>query len=470
MHPLLKFSTGSKPPSVVSLLLRVFLLLLPAGLLLLGCLRTSGTAHQMLWLGTAFQIGVCCLAFLSRQQWRQPIGPSVIALYLIALGWLWLGAAHLDDWYPHLAQAILLVVPLWFFSVQTLTSSGAPALRRARMLAKRLAERKDWPADLAACRSLPEVKALREAMHVDATPALNLLQNRRLEVRVAALAALEFRKNWRPGQAEYVLQLVQRAQEPPVRAAGVSALGNLDDRVLVEALATFLHDPSLEVRQAATEALLWDCEHRWMWIRHSVRRNLADPTCADDGPLRYEGQLFTPEAVADLHAWAAEKGQVAFRAAQTLGVHYSHLLSERGEQALVHDLQRQVADPKTAGPLRSELARLLQNNRLLDRKQLEKLLDPANPASLRLMAAEALLAHEGHPDARAALHDIARLPNREIALATADVVQRRLGVDLGLATGEPRPPLHSRQAAEVTRRVMAWASQQDEARALKAEG
>ena len=56
-----------------------------------------------------------------------------------------------------------------------------------------------------------------------------------------------------------------------------------------------------------------------------------------------------------------------------------------------------------------------------------------------------------------ALRDLARLPNREIALETADVVQRRLGVDLGLALGEPPPPNHSRQAAEVTRRLMQWA-------------
>ena len=41
------------------------------------------------------------------------------------------------------------------------------------------------------------------------------------------------------------------------------------------------------------------------------------------------------------------------------------------------------------------------------------------------------------------------------------MVQRRLGVDLGLALGEPLPPSHSRQAAEVTRRLMQWAMQPD---------
>jgi hypothetical protein len=32
---------------------------------------------------------------------------------------------------------------------------------------------------------------------------------------------------------------------------------------------------------------------------------------------------------------------------------------------------------------------------------------------------------------------------------------------MGLALGEPPPPLHTRQAAEVTRRVMTWAFGQD---------
>ena len=53
------------------------------------------------------------------------------------------------------------MVPLTVFGYQTLNESGAPALRRANLLAQRLAGRKEWPADLAACRSLPEVKALR---------------------------------------------------------------------------------------------------------------------------------------------------------------------------------------------------------------------------------------------------------------------------------------------------------------------
>jgi hypothetical protein len=61
-----------------------------------------------------------------------------------------------------------------------------------------------------------------------------------------------------------------------------------------------------------------------------------------------------------------------------------------------------------------------------------------------------------------ALREVARLPNREIAISTAEVVQRRLGVDLGLNLGQPLPAIQSRQAAEVTRRVMTWAVQAEQ--------
>jgi HEAT repeat protein len=446
---------------MILLVLRVLILLLPASLLLLGVARTEGKAQLMLALGCAFQFLVCFLSFTSQRSWREPVGPSVITLYLIALGWLWLGASRLDDWYLHLAQAVLLLVPLGAFASQTLTNSGAPALRRARILAQRLADRKDWPAHLAACRDLPEVKAFREALHLDATPALNLLQHPRMAVRVAALAALEYRKNWRPGQAELVLQVAQSSPEPAVRAAAVSALANVEDRLLVEALAHFLRDSSWEVRRSAIEALLWDTTRRWVWMRHEVRRALSDPAHQEDGPLLYEGQLLTPEAVADLTAWASEKGLVALRAAQTLAAHYRKALGEQEDETLIQTIERLVANPQAASVLRVELAGLLLSYGKWGHGLWEKLVDPANPAPLRLLAADALLVQGHSPSALAALHDIARLPNREMALATAELVQRRLGVDLGLPIGQPVPSLQSRQAAEVTRRVMQWASQKD---------
>ncbi|HMF12899.1 MAG TPA: HEAT repeat domain-containing protein, partial [Gemmataceae bacterium] len=438
------------------------LLLLPAILLFVCALRQEGAGNLLLWIGTGFQLLVCLLNFASRYGRRDSVGPSIVMLYVIALGWLWIGTRGSGDWCSHLAQAILLVMPLIVFALQILTDSGAPAIRRAQALASALASRRDWPGDREACRHLPEVKALREALHVDAAPALALLRHKRAEVRIAALAALEFRQNWRPGQSELVLQLALRADEPLVRAAALAALGNANERSVVEGVAEFLRDPAWEVRRAATEAVLWDTEHHWGWIRHAVRRALGDPACQEDGPLYCDGQPLTPDAVADLTAWSGEKGAVGLRAAATLGAHYSRVLSEGAPPDLVEQLRKQLADPHAPPPLRVELARLLRANEELDADVLEQLIDPANPAPLRLNAVEALLERGDHPGARAALRDLARLPNREIALAIAALVQRRLGVDLGLPPGEPLPPIHSRQAAEVTRRVLNWATAHDQ--------
>jgi HEAT repeat protein len=445
-------------------LARFAIMMLPTFLLLGAAMRYGGTDNLLLWIAAAFQATICGLTFVSRHSWRQPLGPSVITLYLVALAWLW-STNSATDWYAHLTKAMLLVVPLTAFGYQTLIDSGAPAIRRARSLADRLAHRKEWPADLAACRSLPDVKALRAALTVDASPALALLKHPRQEVRVAALATLEFRKEWRPGQAELVLQTAQRAEQPAIRAAAVSALANVDDRVLVEAVAQFLHDTDTEVRKATTESLLWDTERRWGWIRYIVRRVLADPLYANDGALSHEGQLLTPDAVGDLTGWCAEKGVLASRAALTLGHHYSRALSEQPDDQLVKALKRQLADAQQPAVLRIELGRILQLHQELDIRLLEQMLAAANPAPLRLIAVELLLAE--HPDTPAAtaalgaLRDLARLPNREIALATAEVIQRRLGVDLGLGVGQPLPPIQSRQAADITRRVMVWASQYD---------
>ena len=461
MHTRLPAWARTRVFSAFTRLFRPAGLLLPAFLLFLGALRSLDHFNVMLWLGAGFQVVVCLLAFFSVPANRQGLGPSLVTLYIIALGWLWLGTTPSSDWYPDFAKAVLLVVPLLVFSLQVLVESGAPAVRRARRLADRLAERKDWPADLAACRTLPEVKALREAIQRDASPALALLSQGRVEVQLAALATLEFRKDWRPGQAEIVLLAAQRAAVPTVRAAAVAALGNLDERLIIEALAEFLRDPSWEVRRAATEALLWDTEHRWPWIRQAVRRCLADLTCADDGPLRHEGQMLTAEAVADVTAWAAQKGLLGQRPALTLGLHYARALAECPSDELVREMQRQVASLQTPASLRIELARLLYSSQALDRPLLEALLTVANPAPLRLLAAEALLLVEDcREEIVAVLCQLARLPNREIAVNTADVVQHHLGVDLGLALGKPLPPIYTRQAAEVARRVLIWACQE----------
>lgn len=457
-------STARALGEAPALLFRVIILLLPTFLLAAVAWKQkqAGSENIIIWLATAFQLCVCFLSFFSRGSWRQPLGPSVITLYLIALAWLFFGDKQ-PDWFSQIVKSILLIIPLIVFGFQTLYDSGAPAMRRANLLALRLRDRREWPADLAACRVLPEVKALRAALGADASPALALLSDPRPEVRVAALAALEFRKEWRPGQAELVLQVGQRAEHASVRAAAVAALGNIEERSLVELLAQFLLDTSIEVRRSAIEGLLWDTERRWNWIRYTLRRVMADPLFANDGPMLPDGQILTPEAVGDLTAWCAEKGVLSARSAQTLAAHYHRALTEANDNRLFQDLRNQLANFHTPAILRLELGRLLQLFQELDEKLLVGLLDQANPSPLRLIACECVLtdttATALTSRATQTLKDLARLPNREIALATADVVQRRLGVDLGMGIGQPLPPVQSRQAAEITRRVMQWAVQ-----------
>src|SRR5579883_3079163 len=461
MHAPLLRASSEKRAGLFSLFGRACLLLLPLTLLLICSIRGNSASPRLLWLGTLFQLLACGLSLFGRLGWREPTSAAIIMLYVIALSWMVLGTNGSDDWFLHLAQAILLVVPLIHFAVHCLMESGAPAMRRAQLLAYRLSHRPDWPAKLHDCRLLPEVKALRESVHLDVSPVLTLLADPRPQVRVAALAALEFRQNWRPGQPQIILQLAQHAVEPELRATAINALANVDERNIIEALAEFLHDPSRLVRQTAAEALLWNTEQNWPWIRLAVRRALADTVCQDDGPLRHEGEPLTAEAVADLIAWTAEKGVQSLRAALTLGRHYHRVLSLAPDAKLVEQLRHRLADGRTPALLRMELARVLYTQRELDAGLLRQLMDSANPAPLRLIAADALLEQGRSTEPVAALHELARMPNREIALGIAQVVQRRLNIDLGLPRDQPLPPLHSREAAEVARNVLLWATHQE---------
>jgi hypothetical protein len=441
--------------------MRLFMLTLP--LMLLGTCSWLATTDRatILWLGTVFQGCGCLLGLYSWEGLRRPLSPAIIMLYVIALSWLLLGAVGMEHWMVHLSEATLLVVPLGFFAMQNLRESGAMDLRRAKGLAKQLANRPEWPARLSDCTKLPEVKAFREALHIDAEPALNLLGDPKPQVRIAALAALEFRPEWRKNQPEIILHFIKNASDSETRAAGIQALANIQERKVVEALAEYTRDPSPVVRQAANQAILWKPDTCWPWIRHAVRAALATPELEHDGPLCEEGQVFPPDAVADLTAWCSEKGVLAMRAAQTLGFHYCHALTQKNDAALVQHLRKVVADVRVPPMLRLEIARQLQEFNELDDALLQALMNPVTPAPLRLIAVEALLARGPSVQAVSALHELARLPNREIALSTADVVQRRLGADLGLTRGQPLPPVQSRKAAEVARQLMIWALQQE---------
>jgi hypothetical protein len=440
----------------VALFLFLFVLALPVVLLFLASLDAGDNMRPALLGGAAAHLVLAGVLF--RMAPSRPLLHSISCLPCVTgLIWLWLGKFGQQDPFTCLSLGLLLLTPACLFAVQTIAASGAPALRHAQILAQQLTRRTEWPTDLNACRQLPEARALREAIFHEAAPVLPYLQHPSAQVRVVVLAALEFRKTWRQGQPELVLALAQSDPMPAVRAAALLALGSMPQRALVETMAESLRDPSSEVRHAAAEALLWDIEHRWIWIRAAVHQALADPRFLKDGPLTVTTGGFSPQAVADISAWTTENGPLGIRSTQTLVEHYRQVLSEAPEPNELASLRDQIASPRTTAVLRVELAQLLHSHGLLTDELLEQMLHPTNPSSLRLLAVESLLQHQQIEQAVEVLRDVARQPNRELALTAAVLVQKYLHVDMGLQLGAPPPALHTRQAAEVTHRVIQWA-------------
>lgn len=462
MHALPLSRQGREAPAFLQLTARLSFLVLPATLMLLASLRTTGMPRTLLWMGAVFQVALYGLHVICRPMERPSAVASIVMLYLLALVWIWASTGGDPDWYMHLTQAILLVVPLMFFALQVLSNSGAFVSRRATLVSERLQRRGIWPDHLDGYRELPEVIELREALQRDPAPALALLEQDCLQVRIAALIALEGYTRWRPVYRDMLVKLLHQSDCSQLRAAILLALKHIDHRASIEALSDFLRDSSREVRRAAKSAVFEDCERRWKWIRHAVRTYLSMRNLVSDGPLVAEDQahLLTNEAINDLRGWAAEKGTAAERSVLTLAVWYGWRLRQGTDEAFLRHLRQQLASPETPAMLRLELAALLRHHGQLDRRLNERLLDSVNPALLRLQAVDALLAEDArHHFALNALKEIARQPNREIALTTAAIAQRHLQVDLGLPLGEPLPPVTSPLAAEVTRHVISWANQ-----------
>ncbi|MER3416763.1 MAG: hypothetical protein C4297_11205 [Gemmataceae bacterium] len=429
--------------------------LLPPTALLVAGMRTGTLLNWALWVGVLVQLALLSWQMGYWRAWLPPVGPVTLAAYALALAWIGvylLPQTH--DWILHVLQAALSLIPVALLSGYVLIRSGVLMQCRAQRLARRIVQRRVWP-PLSECRHIPEVKALREALQVDAGPALALLDDPRPEVRLAALGALEYRRAWGYGQAERVVAVLRDDPTPEVRAAALQALANVSDRSLVERLAEALRDPEALVRRSAVECLFWNTEWRWSWIRLPVRWALADPAFRRDGSLLPAGHKLPDEAVDDFLAWTAEKGILGLRAAQTLAVHFASALQDDAEMA--PELLEMLVHPEVAPVLRIELGRLLRDQGLLDVPTLESLLDPSQPTPLRLLAADALLEQSRHPGAIACLREIARIPNRDVALATADLVQRRLGLDLGLPENQTRLPPHSSKVMEILRNLMHWA-------------
>src|ERR1700678_1900781 len=77
-------------------IIRLCILLLPAALLAGSAMRDATEVNWILWMGSAFQLGICFLTYFNTRSWRQPLGPLIITLYLVGLGWLWFGT-KLED-------------------------------------------------------------------------------------------------------------------------------------------------------------------------------------------------------------------------------------------------------------------------------------------------------------------------------------------------------------------------------------
>lgn len=430
------------------------LLFLPAALL--GGLG-GHTNLLPLYVGAGVQVLFALTLVRSHPVWRPPVSASLIILYLIALAWLWLPTRGSPEWSVHVGQGVLLLVAVGLAAIHDLIRTGAEPLRRANKWCARLAGRTDWPMQLADCRALPEVTALRGAVLDEVRPVLALLADPRPEVQCAALGALEYRPQWRPGEAELVMKTARESTEPAVRAAGAYALAASESGDLIGGLARFLRDPAVEVRAAAAEALLWNAETRWQYAREGVREALADSRLAADGPLFATGRL-PAAALADLITWAEEHAPLAPRAIQTLLEQYHRDLTDGDRPELCSQLAAMMLDPNAPPALRVELAALLRDHNLLSADLLDKLTNMDQPGPIRLFAAEQMLRINPHdPDGVDVLRGLARQPNREMALSVAAVLQNVLGLELGLPPGE-LPPANSKAAADVTRRVLLWAN------------
>jgi hypothetical protein len=126
------------------------------------------------------------------------------------------------------------------------------------------------------------------------------------------------------------------------------------------------------------------------------------------------------------------------------------LVSELAVLMLAHD---------TPPGLRIELAALLRDQHLLGPELLDRMTNMDQPGPMRLFAAEVMLAHDPNdPDGVDVLRGLARQPNREIAVQVGGILQNVLGLELGLPPGGQLPSSNSKAAADVARRVLAWAN------------
>ncbi len=435
----------------------VGLLLLPAILALAASASKTGTPR-------AIDVGIAVFLTLEAMFLVNRFGPHraasswfLGAFYTFAFFDLRFNAPDLTTPLTHLALAVTLLVPVAVVVWRELGAAMAGNVRQAKLHIRKLLTLTNWPPQFADYRNLAVVQDLRKAVRDNPAPVLPLLAHPDVRIQVGALTALECQQVWRRGQAEAVIHRANVTEEPAVRAAAVAALANVHKPRHLVCLLPFLRDRVAEVRHAAALAILWDARHRWPEIRGAVRLALADAHAEKDGPLPCSGQL-PPAALDDLVGWSCETGAIGRRATQTLLRHCKKAIKEDGSPEALARVVGFVLNGKVPPGLRVELAHRLQEADEFPSGIGERLLAPTEPTMLRLMAAATFLAHGEEPRAVAVLKEAARQPNRQIALTAAGMIQKYLGVDMGLPVGGELPAANSRQAADVARRVQRWAS------------
>jgi hypothetical protein len=438
-------------------LVSAVLLLGPAALLGTAALRVDGLPRAV-HAGVAVTLGLESLFLMLRYgPARAAASLFVFIFYGITALLLRFNAPDFTSPSTHLNLATSLLIPVGMFIRRELATTGGSA-RRAKFLVRQLLARKDWPVTFAVYRDCPEIQALREGLRENAAPALPLLAHDDVRIHVAVLTALEFHPSWRKGQVEAILHRAHYSDESAVRAAAALALANVVKARHLAGLMPFLRDPNAEVRRAAGMAVLWDSGHRWAEIRSQVRQALAAPHAAKDGPLPCSAAL--PQiALTDLVMWSSESGVVGKRSTSTLVRHCQKSIQEDGSPEAIGRVAALVSDPSVPPALRVELAHRLQQADAFPGDVGSRLLGAAHPTMLRVLAAGAVLSRCGDPRAVEVLREAARQPNREIALAAASIVQKYLSVDMGLPVGSELPAANTREATDVTRRVLRWATE-----------
>ena len=432
----------------------VVLLLLPAVLLGFAAERYRS---PLLLGGAIAELLAGCLFLRARGVWRPPVSGSIILLYLMGLGWLWFAAPGAADPFVRFARGLFILVAVGLFVLHDLIRTGVEPRRRARRLTNRLLTRGRWPATLPEYARIPEVLGLQSVVRDDPTLVLILLDDRRPEVQLAGLSALQGRPYWRWQEAGTLLNMARTTNVPEVKILVLLALGSADSADVMNGIAEFLKDADKDVRRAASESLLLGGEGRWSMARSAFRNLLADPAFLSDGALPGSAGKLPPVAVCDLTGWATEPGPIAERSVRTLLEHYHAALLHGDNPGLPSELGRQITDEQSPPILRVELAHLIHRHAMIPDDLLDRMTDADQPGPVRLLAADIMLKTDPTDgSALDVLRGLGRQSNRDTALAIARILQNRLQLDLGLPGSGVVPT--SKQSMDVTQKVFRWAT------------